>query len=98
MDWLCERAILTSTNDTAAEINKILLDSFQAESMEYKSVNSVKELDDAVNYLIEFLNLLNLLGFPPYLLTLEVCTPIMLLRNLCPPKLCNGIFLGVITL
>ncbi|KAL4098677.1 hypothetical protein QTP88_023228 [Uroleucon formosanum] len=30
MDWLCERAILTSKNDTVEEINKILLSSFQA--------------------------------------------------------------------
>ncbi|KAL4091658.1 hypothetical protein QTP88_026315 [Uroleucon formosanum] len=30
MDWLYERAILTSKNDTAKEINKILLGSFQA--------------------------------------------------------------------
>jgi len=29
MDWLCERAILTSNNDTAGDINKILLDSFK---------------------------------------------------------------------
>jgi hypothetical protein len=62
MDWLCERAILTLKNDTAGQINKILLDSFQAKKkkknkkMEYKSVNSVLEIGDAVNYPVEFLN------------------------------------------
>jgi len=81
---------LTSKNDTAGEINKILLGSFQAKKMEYRSVNSVLEIDDAVNYPVEFLNSLNPPGFPPHLLTLKIGTPIMLLRNLSPPKLCNG--------
>jgi len=90
MDWLCERAILTSKNDTAGEVNKRLLGSFQAKKMEYRSVNSVLEIDDAVNYPVEFLNSLKSPGFPPHLLTLKIGTPIMLLRNLCPPKLCNG--------
>jgi hypothetical protein len=90
MDWLCERAILTSKNDTAGEINKILLGSFQAKKMEYRSMNSVLEINDAVNYPVEFLNSLNPPGFSPHLLTLKIGTPIMLLRNLSPPKLCNG--------
>jgi hypothetical protein len=50
MDWLCERVILAWKNDTAAEINKISLDYFQAETMEYRSVNFVSEVDDAINY------------------------------------------------
>lgn len=98
MEWLCERAILTSKNDTAGEINKILLSSFQAETMEYKSVNTVLEVDDAVHYPAEFLNSLNPPGFPPHILTLKIGTPIMLLRNLNPPKLCNGTRLRITAL
>lgn len=40
--------------------------------MEYRYVNSVIELDDAVNYSVEFLNSLNPPGFPPHLLTLKM--------------------------
>lgn len=77
-------------NDTAREIYKILLDSFQAKNLEYRSVNSVLEVDYAVNYPVEFFNSLNPPGFLSHWLTLKISTPILLLRNLCPPKLCNG--------
>ncbi|XP_022175138.1 uncharacterized protein LOC111037081 [Myzus persicae] len=56
---------------------------------QYRSVNSVLEIDDAVDYRVEFLNSLNTPGFQPHLSTLKIGTPIMLLRNLSPPKLCK---------
>lgn len=49
MDWLYKRDILVSKIDAAAEINKILLDFFQTETIEYKSRNSVLEVDDGFN-------------------------------------------------
>lgn len=64
--------------------------------MEYRSVNSVLEVDDAVNYQKQFLTSLNSFGFPSHLPILKVGTPIMLLRNLFPPKICNGTRLRVI--
>jgi len=66
--------------------------------MEYRYVNSVLQVDVSVNYPVEFLNSLNPTGFPPHLLILNVDTPIVLLKNLCPPKLCNSTRLRVIAL
>nr|XP_036228416.1 uncharacterized protein LOC118682787 [Bactrocera oleae] len=61
----------------------------------YKFVDSITNPDDVVNYPTEFLNSLELPGFPPHNLQLKVGTVIMILRNLNPPRLCNGTRLSV---
>lgn len=93
--WLRERAILTPTNDTANSINAALMDKLPTHQMRYESVDSVIELDDAVHYPVEFLNTLNPPGIPAHTLYLKVGAPIMLIRNLNSPKLCNGTRLQV---
>ncbi|XP_071575067.1 uncharacterized protein [Temnothorax nylanderi] len=76
-------------------INDILLKSFEEGEMNYRSVDSVVDTDDAVNYPVEFLNTMNPPGLPAHKLFLKVGAPVMLLRNLNPPKLCNGTRLQV---
>lgn len=90
VSWLKERAILTPKNDTAANINNTLLEKLPTEIVQYQSVDSVVEVEDAVHYPVEFLHTLNPPGISPHNLCLKVGAPIMLLRNLVPPKLCNG--------
>ncbi|XP_044588797.1 uncharacterized protein LOC123267978 [Cotesia glomerata] len=93
--WLKERTILTPTNEQANYINNFLLEKISTEQTEYESVDTVTEDDDAVQYPVEFLHTLNPPGIPPHILHIKSGAPIMLLRNLNPPKLCNGTRLQV---
>ncbi|UYV60494.1 hypothetical protein LAZ67_1001322 [Cordylochernes scorpioides] len=88
--WLCERTILAPRNDAVDEINNCIQDMLPGSVTEYNSINTMVDVDDTVNYPSEFLNSLNPSGLPPHHLRLKIGSPIMLLRNLDPPKLCNG--------
>ncbi|XP_015375852.1 PREDICTED: ATP-dependent DNA helicase PIF6-like [Diuraphis noxia] len=57
----------------------------------YYSVDTVLEKEDAVHFPTEFLNSLTPSGVPPHTLILKIGAPIILMRNLSPPTLCNGI-------
>lgn len=97
-DWLRERAILAPKNDHVNEINFKIQEKLPGAITAYQSMDSPMNQDDAVNYPIEFLNSLNPPGMPPHRLNLKVGAPIILLRNLKPPKLCNGTRLVIKTM
>ena len=53
-------------------------------------MDSITNQDDVVNYPTEFLNSLELPELPPHNLELKIGSVVMLLRNINPPRLCNG--------
>ena len=93
--WLCERAILAPKNDAVHAINATLLEQIPGVEHLYKSIDTVPNTSEAVQYPVEFLNSLEVPGLPPHRLQLKLGAPIMLLRNLDPPRLCNGTRLAV---
>ncbi|KAL0830677.1 hypothetical protein ABMA28_002814 [Loxostege sticticalis] len=96
--WVCERAILCPKNEQAASINKKILNAIGGDEVVYYSINSILDQGAATTYPVEFLNSLSASGLPAHTITLKVGVPIMLLRNLTPPKLCNGTRLKVVSL
>ncbi|GBM79771.1 hypothetical protein AVEN_229698-1 [Araneus ventricosus] len=88
--FLCERAILAPKNENVAKINEIILKKLPGNSITYKSVDDLMNKEQVVYYPTELLNSLNPPRISPHMLNLKVGSSIMLLRNLDPPKLCNG--------
>ncbi len=88
--WLCKRAILAPRNDMVSTTNAQLLHILPGEERAYKSIDTVVEDSEAVQYPTEFLNSLKPPGLPPHNLKLKVGCPIMLLRHLDLRKLCKG--------
>ncbi|XP_050339701.1 uncharacterized protein LOC126766040 [Bactrocera neohumeralis] len=81
-NWLAERAILAAKNKDVGQMNADILTHVPGELVTYQSVDTVTNQDDAVNYPTEFLNSLDLPGFPPHRLQLKVGAPIIMLRNI----------------
>jgi ATP-dependent DNA helicase PIF1 len=94
-NWLCERTILAPKNETVSKINKKNLEKISTETTVYNSIDTVMTSDDSTSYPVEFLNSLELSGVPSHKLELKVGVPVMLMRNLDAPKLCNGTRLRV---
>ncbi len=88
--WLNARAILAAKNDDINAINFSIQNEIPGEATAYKSIDTVMNQDEVVNYPTEFLNSLDLPGMPPHILTLKIGVPITLLQNINPPRLCNG--------
>ena len=90
MTWLSERCILAPLNETTRAINATMVAQLPGESVEYRSLDSVLDESQAVHFPIEFLNSLEVSGFPSHMLCLKLSAPIIILRSLDPPKVTNG--------
>lgn len=72
------------------EINNEIIQILPEEERIYKSIDSVINDEDSINYPTEVLNSMEFSGIPSHRLKLKVGAPILMLRNLKQPGLCNG--------
>ncbi|XP_025412821.1 uncharacterized protein LOC112685213 [Sipha flava] len=89
-NWLCNCAILAVRNVDVNEINFHIQQILPGDLMSFKSIDTVIDENETVNFPTEFLNSLDLPEMPPHNLQLKIGSPIILLCNLNPPQLCNG--------
>ncbi|XP_043474367.1 ATP-dependent DNA helicase pif1-like [Leptopilina heterotoma] len=87
--------VFPPTNEQAALINKKILSSFEAEERKYLSINTPMNGDNFIHCPVELLESVIAPGLPAHELIIKIGAPIMLLRNINPPKLCNGTRLRV---
>jgi ATP-dependent DNA helicase PIF1 len=72
------------------ELNLKIHNLLPGDLVSYKFTDTVCDATEAVNYTAGFLNSLDLSGMVPHNLQLKVGSPVIFLRNLNPPRLCNG--------
>ncbi|XP_042474831.1 ATP-dependent DNA helicase PIF1-like [Macadamia integrifolia] len=89
-EYIKDRSILATKNDTVDKLNDKLIEQFLGESVIYYNFDSTTD-DAQTQYPEEFLNSLAPNGLPPHKLVLKKNCPIMSLRNLDPAHgECNG--------
>ncbi|XP_037911890.1 uncharacterized protein LOC119652027 [Hermetia illucens] len=89
-EWLAERAILVAKNIDVDNLNLKIQQLLPGNLVSYKSIDTVCDASEAVNFPTEFFNSMDFPGMPPHNSQLKVGSPITLLRNLNPPRLCTG--------
>ena len=99
-EWLRERAILAPLNSDVDELNLQIQDrlGLHHATRTYYSIDRCCDEDQSVNFPVEVLNSLETSNFPKHELKLRVGSPIIMLRNLQPPILCNGTRMKVVQL
>lgn len=88
--YFWETAILAPINNIVNKINSVILSKVPVDTTEYLSVDTVMDTEQSTSYPVEFLNSLELSGVPSHKLQLKLGVPVMLMRNLDAPRLCNG--------
>ena len=95
-EYLSERAILAIANKDVARINSKLMARIPGELTTYWSMDRAVSEEDEDLFPTEYFNAFYEASLPPHKLCVKPGVPVMLLRNLDPPRLCNGTRLRII--
>ncbi len=90
-DHLYDRAILSTKNEHALQINEDILNQMPGKASVFVGVDKLANQWEEAAYPLEFLNSQTLPGMPPFQLKLKVGAVVMSLRNLnINDAICNG--------
>ena len=88
---LLQHSILTPKNVDVRNVNRIAIKKLAGIGKIYESINTVVDERHAYQYTEEYLQSLELNGFPAHKLELKIGAPIMVMRNIDPLNgVCNG--------
>lgn len=73
----CETNQLAPTIDNVNKINHQILNDIPGELVQYRSIDTVTEECEAVNYPMKFLNSLEPTGMTPHILKLRIGVPVI---------------------
>ena len=65
-ECVCERAILAEKNNDVNAINSIIQEQILSKYTTYKSIDTIMNMDEIVNYPIAFFNSLDIPGMPQH--------------------------------
>ena len=88
--WLSERAILAPLNDTAHSLNERMLNKLPGRCRSFTAIDTVVVPAEAIDCPVAFINSLSPAGLPPHRINIKVGVPVILLKNVDLPRLCNG--------
>ena len=86
---------MTAKNNEVNAINNIIQGQILGKYTTCKSIDTIMNMGEIVNYPIEFFYSMDIPGVPQYVLLLKIGVPIILLRNINPPQMYNGTKLTV---
>ncbi|GFY74538.1 transcription factor GATA-6 [Trichonephila inaurata madagascariensis] len=88
-NWLSHRAILASRNDVFEKLNATIQKQLPGQEYAYKSIDCILNDNKTVQYPNEFLNSIQTPDLQTHNLILKVGAPVILIRNIDAPRLCN---------
>ncbi|XP_076052787.1 uncharacterized protein LOC143032201 [Oratosquilla oratoria] len=88
MSYFDKRAIVSPTNDDVGSINQFIYDRNQEKERIYFSVDT--PVDKETDVQASVFNAMTSPSLPLHALKVKVGCVLMIIRNICPPRLCNG--------
>ncbi|XP_076041898.1 uncharacterized protein LOC143025775 [Oratosquilla oratoria] len=85
-----KRAIISPTNDDVDSINNFVYEKLKEKEVLYRSQDTASHDGEGMEIQTSVFNSMNSPSIPLHELKLKVGAVVMVMRNICPPKICNG--------